>query len=155
MHLIAILLFMAVLPLASIAIEALAFPGPPLFALVGKWFVFWGVGLRLITAGLKQVLDPSFTAQRIFKLADPAANRIVVEIGHGNLAMGAIAILSLAFPAWVAAAALAGCLFYLLAGLQHVRNTDRTGPENAALYSDLAMAAVLAIYLAWWGLKAA
>lgn len=149
MQLMAVILFMAVLPLASIAIEALAFPGAPMLALVGKWFVFWGVGLRLFTAGIKQLIDPSFTAQRIFKLTDPAANRIVVELGHGNIAIGAIAILSLLFPGWVMAAAVAGGLFYFMAGIQHVFNKDRTGLENTALVSDLSMAAVLAAYVAW------
>jgi hypothetical protein len=32
--------------------------------LVGKWFVFWAaVGVRLGLAGLRQILQPSFTAE--------------------------------------------------------------------------------------------
>ena len=149
MQLLAILLFMVVLPVASILIEMVAFPGLPLFALVGKWFVFWGAGLRLFTAGIKQVLDPGFTAQKIFKLTDEGANKLVVEIAYGNLAIGALAIATLLFPAWVTPAALVAGLFYLLAGLQHVFNTERSSLENAALYSDLGMAVVLGAYLAW------
>lgn len=148
MQLLAIVLFMVVLPVASTLIEAFAFPGMPWLALVGKWFVFWGAGLRLFTAGIKQMLDPGFTAQRIFKLTDSGANKLVMEIGFGNLAIGALAILSIAFPAWVTPAAFVACIFYFLAGIQHVLNTARAPMENAALYSDLGMAAVLAAYLA-------
>lgn len=153
MQKIAILLFMAVLPLVSILLEAMAFPGTPWLALVGKWFVFWGVGLRLLTAGIKQVVDPSFTA-RLFKIADPSADKIVVELGFANIAIGTLAVLSIVFPAWVPAAAFAGFVFYALAGIQHVLNRDRSDAENAALASDLVMAAVLAVYLAWLAAQA-
>jgi hypothetical protein len=37
-------------------------------ALAGKWFIFWAVGLRLFIAGLRQVINPSFTAKDIFHI---------------------------------------------------------------------------------------
>ncbi|WP_457093671.1 DUF6790 family protein [Microvirga sp. P5_D2] len=89
-----------VFPLVSIIVELLlgnhAAP-----ELVAKWFVFWAVGVRLFTAGLRQVLQPSFTAKAIFNIGHPTAEKLVTEIGVGNLAMGSIAVLSLAFPNWV------------------------------------------------------
>ena len=33
--------------------------------LVGRWFVFWAVGVRLSLAGLRQFLQPAFTARQI------------------------------------------------------------------------------------------
>ena len=36
--------------------------GGGLMPLVGKWFVFWAVGARLFIAGIRQVIQPAFTA---------------------------------------------------------------------------------------------
>ena len=55
------------LPLLSILIEWLCIngSGDPV-ALIGKWFVFWAVGVRLLLASSRQVAQPAFTAQTIF-----------------------------------------------------------------------------------------
>ena len=42
---------MVVLPVVSIVIEWLSVPGADLIPLIGKWFVFWAVGVRLFAAG--------------------------------------------------------------------------------------------------------
>jgi hypothetical protein len=114
---------------------------------VGKWLVFWAVGCRLVAAGVKQVRDPAFTARDIFGIADPAAGKLVMEIGFGNLAIGAIGLVSLNRPGWTAAAAMAGCIYLGLAGLAHLRNRGRSRKQTIAMVSDLAVATVLAIYL--------
>ncbi len=98
------------------------------------------------------MLRPGFTAKRIFEIHDPEASKLVLEIGFGNLALGVPAIASLYFPAWVPALALAGCIFFGLAGIQHVRNKASIRAEIAAMVSDLGIAAVLVIYLLWHGL---
>ena len=36
--------------------------------LFSKWFIFSAVGLRLFLAGIKQIVDPAFTAKEIFHL---------------------------------------------------------------------------------------
>jgi hypothetical protein len=148
MYLGIILALMLVLPVGSVAVERLAVPESALLPLVGKWFVFWAVGCRLFAAGVRQVLSPDFTARGIFGIGDPAAGRLVVEIGFGNLAMGAIALVSLVRPGWTAAAAMAGCIYLGLAGLAHLRNRGRNRAETIAMASDLWVAAVLAAYLA-------
>jgi len=53
----------------------------------------------------------------------------------------------------VVPAAVAGLVFYLLAGVGHLLRPGRSRNENIAMLSDLALAAVLAIYLlaAWLG----
>lgn len=106
-----------------------------------------GVGWRLVAAGVFQLFRPSFTARNIFEIEDPNAHKLVYEIGFGNLAIGITAIASLYFPEWIPAAALAGAIFYLLAGVQHVRNHPTTAPEIAAMVSDLGIAAILIVYL--------
>jgi len=56
---------MFVLPLASIAIEAAIHQASMLW-LIGKWFVFWGVGARLLLAGVRQYFQPAFTVCSTF-----------------------------------------------------------------------------------------
>jgi hypothetical protein len=47
----------------------------------------------------------------------------------------------------VPALALAGAIFFGLAGIQHVRNKASSRAEIAAMVSDLGLAAVLIVYL--------
>ena len=52
MYLSTVRALMAVLPIGSIGAEHLYFHRPePIMLLVGKWFVFWGAGIRLFLAG--------------------------------------------------------------------------------------------------------
>ncbi|MET0743678.1 MAG: hypothetical protein ABWY78_09935 [Microvirga sp.] len=142
---------MGVLPIGSILAEWLLFPGgagaAALVPLVGKWFVFWAAGVRLFLAGLRQIADPAFTAQTIFRIADPGAGVIVQELGFANVAIGILGIVSFLHGAWIVPAALAGCVFLGLAGGRHVLNANRTRTETIALVSDLWIAAVLAAFL--------
>jgi len=147
MQMIAIILFMVALPIVSIGIDV-GTAGTPMIIALGKWFVFWGVGWRLATAAIRQAMNPLFTAKAIFEIEDPRASKLVLEIAFGNFALGATSIASLCFPAWVPATAMAGAIFYGLAGFQHIKNKATTSAEIAAMVSDLGIAAILAIYLA-------
>lgn len=154
MYLAAIVLLMGVLPAGSIIVElALSHGGADLLALVGKWFVFWACGIRLLLAGLKQVADPGFTAKAIFGIEDKAAEVIVRELGFGNLSIGLLGSLTLWQPAWIVPAAIAAGLFYGLAGLQHLLKDGRNAKENIAMVSDLLLFALLAIFLAGVSLR--
>lgn len=144
MYLAAIVLLMAVLPLASTAMDAMLGGGPPV-ALAGKWFVFWAVGVRLGLAGLKQVAQPGFTAGTIFGIKDARAHVIVQELGFANLCFGLLGLLSLVWPAFLLPAAVAGGLFYLLAGVKHLTRSERNRTETIAMVSDLAIAVLLAV----------
>ncbi len=146
MQLFAIIAFMIVLPIASILVE-LSGSNAEILPAVGKWFVFWGIGARLATAGIKQMITPEFTAKQIFEIEDPAAAKIVTELGFGNVAISLIALLSLQFPGWLASSALAGAVFFGLAGIQHIRNRHMNRLEAFAMISDLFIAAILLIYL--------
>ena len=48
MYLVIVTLLMLVLPVGSIAAEYFSGGAAPLMLLVGKWFVFWSVGVRLL-----------------------------------------------------------------------------------------------------------
>ena len=149
MYLAMIILLMGALPIASIAVEFAVRGGADIMSLIGKWFVFWPVGLRLILAGLRQVADPKFTAGTIFGVKDQAALTIVQELGFGNLAIGTLGrYRSFIGREWIVPAALAGGLFYGLAGVKHALRHDRNAIENIATASDLFIFVVLAGYLA-------
>ena len=99
MYFIFVALFLFVLPAISVVVEALLRGGSgDLILLVGEWFVFWGVGVRLFIAGVRQVAQPRFTAESIFQVKDRGALAIVREVGFANLAMGALGLLTLAKP---------------------------------------------------------
>ncbi len=150
MYLANIIAFMLVLPALAVAIEALWFPGAtPLIELIGKWFTFFIVGLRLFIGGVSQVVRPEFTASNILGVKDTRANVLVRELGFGNLSIGTLGLLSLAFPAFRIPAAVAGALFLGLAGLGHVFRDNKNRKEQMALISDLLAAVLLAAFVAW------
>jgi hypothetical protein len=137
-----------VLPLVSIVVEYISRPELGIIFLMGKWFVFWGIGVRLLFAGLMQATRPSFTASTILGVKDPDAGKIVVELGYANIAMGLLGVLSLIISsAWIVPAGLAGGLFLGMAGLKHVTNAQRNTKENVALATDLIVFVMVAIYL--------
>ena len=142
-----ILLVMLVLPAVSVVVEFVLTQGAAgWLTLIGKWVVFWGVGIRLLVAGLRQVIRPGLTAE-LLGVKDASANVLVRELGFGNLAIGATGALTLTLPNWTLAAAMCGGLFYGFAGLQHVFSKHRTSEENWAMVSDIAIAVVLAVFV--------
>lgn len=108
MYLGMITLTMLILPLLSIGGEYALAPDADLAFLIGKWFVFWAMGVRLMLAGLRQILDPAFTAKTIFKIKDPDARKVVVELGFGNVAIALLGLLSVYRTDWVTPALSSG-----------------------------------------------
>ena len=155
MYFVIVVGLMFVLPIVSIAVECLRplgegsvwLPGGDFLGLVGKWFVFWAVGVRLAIAALRQIVKPELTTRDILGISDPAAGKVARELGFANLSIGLIALLSLIWPDWVLPAAIAGGLFFGLAGAEHVRHTNRSPRENLAMVSDLAIFLVLLAFV--------
>ncbi len=148
LYLISVLLFMLILPVIFISKELTSGDGRyDLIAASGKWFVFWGVGLRLITAGMRQVMKPEFTTKEIFHLNDMRAAVIVKELGLANICFGLTAMISLFIPGWRPAAAFAGGLYFGLAGVQHIIKKPVSENEIIAMVSDIFITIVLAGYL--------
>ena len=113
--------------------------------LVGKWFVFWASGVRLLLAGLRQAASPAFTAKTIFEIDEPKAFAVVRELGFANIAMGLLGVSVLLRPDWLLPAAIATGLYYLFAGALHVLQPTRNRIETWAMVSDLGIFLVLAI----------
>ncbi|MGA3157258.1 MAG: DUF6790 family protein [Steroidobacteraceae bacterium] len=112
-------------------------------ATTAKWFVFWAVGLRLLLAGLRQIIQPRYTAETILGIKDPDAMLVVRELGFANTAFGVIGVVSIATHTWILPTATAGAIFYGLAGVNHLPHKHRNKLENVAMLSDLFVAAVL------------
>lgn len=148
MYFASVILLMLVLPLASVAIDAVR-PGSAVgdMHLIGKWFVFWAAGVRLFIAGVRQVLQPKFTAEEIFEIHDSASFPIVRELGFANLSMGVLATCSIFRAGWIVPAALVGGLYYGLAGLGHIFHKNKNAKEYVAMISDGLVFLVLLIFL--------
>jgi hypothetical protein len=137
MYFFSVALLLLILPAASVAIEAALYPRAfGLIFLIGKWLVFWAVGIRLFLAGARQVIQPQFTAEKIFNIYDQSSLPIVREVGFGNLSMGLLGICSIFRPGWVVPAAIAGGLYYGLAGIGHAMQKTRNAKKNMAMLSD-------------------
>jgi hypothetical protein len=111
-YFVVVILLLLVLPVASIALETALSPhAVSRLLLVGKWFVFWAAGVPLFIAGLRQVIQPRFTAEEIFDIRDSSSFVIVRELGFANLSMGTLAIASPFHNDWIVPAAIVGGLY--------------------------------------------
>ena len=66
-------------PAGSILIEW-SLDQSSLLWLIGKWFVFWAVGVRLLLAGVRQYFQPAFTAKDILGIESPDVFVLVREL---------------------------------------------------------------------------
>jgi len=152
MYIVLVILVMFVCPALSVAIEAVALRhAVSIFALTAKWFVFWVVGIRLFTAGVRQVLQPAFTAREIFEIQSTESYPIVREVGFGNLSMGTLGVCSLYHPGLTLSAALVGGLYYGLAGLLHLLRRGKNAAEQTTTISDaFAFLVLLVVVVRGW-----
>ena len=146
LYLISVSLFMLILPVISITIESTR--NTVSIVLAGKWFVFWGIGMRLLTAGLRQSIKPAFTAQGIFRLQYTESHILVRELGFANICFGLAGILSLWIPEWRTAAGFTGGLYMGIAGVMHIVKKPATPNEWVALISDVFIFLAMAGYIA-------
>jgi len=145
-----VVILMLAAPVGSVVIEhSLVYSAAPTMALIGKWFVFWAVGVRLALAGLRQFFDPRFTSEQIFEISGDDALPLVRELGIANFAAGTVGILSLARPDFVLPSAIAATIFYGVAGFGHAAQRKRNVRETFAMATDLFALAVLAAFSAY------
>lgn len=138
---------MFVLPAIAVFIEARR-KQEHILELVGKWFIFFGVGVRLLVAGLTQIFVPSFTVDLL--QADSSVLILVQELGFTNLLLAGIALLSLFKPNYRVIGT-AGAFYMGFAGILHLSraSSDMTSRETIALWSDLWICLVAIVYLAY------
>jgi hypothetical protein len=150
MYVVTVLLLCVVLPVgAAVAEHALAAAAAPWLLLLGKWFVFWSGGIRLLLAGGRQLAQPRFTARDIFGIESDDALPLVQELGIANLAAGVVGTLSLAFPVFLLPMAIVGAVFYGGAGLRHALGERHGFNQTLAMATDLLVGAILVIFVVW------
>lgn len=143
-----VLLFFVAVPLSGILVELLLIGTSETFvAIAFKWFLFSGVGLRLGGAGIKQVMQPQFTAKEIFNIEGDGATPVVRELGFANVCFSALAVISFFVSSFRIPAAITGGLYFGLAGLLHVFKPKDSGKEIFAMVSDFYIFFVLLILL--------
>jgi hypothetical protein len=148
MYVAVVVLTMVVLPIISVLIQHAQSPVESLAVLTGRWFVFWGVGVRLGLAGLRQIVQPSFTARTIFQMTNDEALPLVRELGIANAGTALVALLSIVAPSFVLPASISAALFFGAAGVTHLAGRDRSRHETIAMVSDIFIAVVLVVCVA-------
>lgn len=150
MYIALVLLQTLILPLISGGIHLAVSGGDPA-VVFGIWWAFWGVGSRLLVAGISQVVNPARTAQGILGIEDAGAELVVHELGYANLSMGLIAMVSAgaalcgADGVWGIVGAAPGAVFLGLAGLRHVAKRGKNRDETVATWTDLLVFAMVAV----------
>jgi len=132
------------LPIISGIVELAVAGGDPVLVF-GKWWVFWGVGTRLLVAGIAQVSGKGPTTE-ILGAAAPTVpeKQLVRELGMANIGMGLAGLLALV-PGWALPAGLAGGLFLLIAGVMHVPKRGKNAQEALATWTDLVVGLVVVV----------
>jgi hypothetical protein len=145
-YFIGVILQTVVLPALSGAIEVVTVGGDPI-EVFGRWWVFWGVGTRLLVAGVVQLVRPGTTARILGSgEATPAELQTARELSTANIGMGLAGLLAL-IPAWAAPAGAAGGVFLLAAGLMHVRKKGKNPQETLATWTDLLVGVVVVVFV--------
>jgi hypothetical protein len=148
MYFVVVLLLLLILPVTSVLMEsARSHHTLSLLFLTGRWFVFWSVGIRLFLAGIRQVIQPKFTAEEIFNIHDPASFAIVREVGCANLSIGLLGISTLFRANWIIPAAIVGGLYYGFAGVLHILQKNKNAKELIAMISDEFIFVILLVFV--------
>jgi len=146
-YIIIVLLLMLVLSALSV-VKEWYFLGSDagLFLLIGKWFVFWGVAIRLTSARARQAMNPKYTAETILGLETSEPRVVVRKLGCANIAIGTGEFASILAHQWRTPAVVAGAIFYGLAGDNHLVAKNRNRLQNVAALSDLLACSILCVY---------
>jgi hypothetical protein len=142
-----VLLLMVLFPIVSILLDFfLLKSSTDMFLLIGKWFVFWAVGIRQLFAGLRQSIQPQFTLEKIFGIKNHESLIIVQELGFANVSMGLLGILSIINNEWILPSAIISGLYFGTAGIRHIIRNDKNSIEIIAMLSDLFLFTILLIF---------
>ena len=148
-YFILVILQTIILPIVSGVIELVVVGGDPVLVF-GKWWVFWGVGTRLLVAGVAQLSGKGPTSA-ILGAAAPSIQetQLTRELGMANLTIGLAGLLALV-PGWALPAGFAGGIYLLIAGIMHLPKKGKNPQESLATWTDLlvgVVVVVLAVYV--------
>ena len=133
-----IILLIFILPIGGTFIEKNVLnSNKDLLTLFAKWFVFSTIGIRLFSAGLRQIFNPQFTVEKIFNLTSKENQILVRELGFASCCVGLLGVLSIFSNQFLISAAITGGLYLGLAGVYHLIKKPVTINEKIAMISDL------------------
>lgn len=144
-YIILVLLQTVVLPLASSIIHLSVYGSDNVLLVLGIWWGFWGVGTRLLVAGISQLANPGRTAKGILGVDGPGAEQIVQELSFANLSFGVIATATSLIPSMGLLGALPGALYLGFAGARHVTKPGKNLQEHVATWTDLLVCVMVAL----------
>jgi hypothetical protein len=146
-HFIQAFAIMILLPVICILIDYYSDRKKEKLFLIAKWVLFWSVGIRSFTAGLVQLLNPSYTAEVIFHLSGSEFYIFIRELGVANIAIGLAAIISYKLNNWRVPVAFISLIFNLFLSINHIINFQAGFNQAVSLTGDLLIVIVLSIFL--------
>jgi hypothetical protein len=112
-----------------------------------KWFIFWGLGIRLFFKGVKLASTPRFTGLSLSSFKNRDSYLLLLELGFANMALGSMGILSVINDQWRLIAAIVGAIYFGLADMLRLLNKPGGRHELVALIYNVAVFAGLVGYL--------
>jgi hypothetical protein len=115
---------LTVLPITAALIEFRIDQVPPNATNYWKWFIFWGLGIRLFFKGIRLA-------------STPQSHLTLLELGFANMALGAMGILSLINDQWRLIAAIAGAIYFGLTDMLRLLKKTNSRHERVALVYNI------------------
>jgi hypothetical protein len=137
----------AVLPIAAAALESRADQQALSWPIYWKWFIFWGVGIRLFFKGVKLASTPQFTGLSLSSFKNRESYLLLLELGFANMALGSMGILSVINDQWRLIAAIAGAIYFGLADMLRLLKKPAGRHELVALVYNLLVFVGLVAYM--------
>ena len=135
----------AVLPITAALIESRIDQVPLNYANYWKWFIFWGVGIRLFFKGVRLASTPQMTGLSVSSFRSRESYLLLLELGFANMALGSMGILSVINDQWRLIAAIAGAIYFGLADmLRLLKKTDGRHERVALIYNILVFLGLVA-----------
>jgi hypothetical protein len=137
----------AVLPIAAAALESRTDQLALSWPIYWKWFIFWGVGIRLFFKGVKLASTPQFTGLSLSSFKNRESYLLLLELGFANMALGSMGILSVINDQWRLIAAIAGAIYFGLADMLRLLKKPTGRQELVALVYNVLVFVGLVAYM--------
>ena len=137
----------AVMPIAAATLESRIDHVVLDWPIFWKWFLFWGLGIRLFFKGVKLASTPQSTGLSLSSFKSRDSYLLLLELGFANMALGAMGILSVINDQWRLIAAIAGAIYFGLSDMLRLVKKPGDRHELVALGYNLLAFAGLVAYL--------
>ncbi len=135
------------MPLCSIIIELIYKKDSPDPGLIGKWFIFWGLGVYLLASGIVHMVRPLADLNRFYGSKDQVARGMVRKLGIAKITMGVAGILSLFNGQLLEITALMTVVYFGMTTLWYFLRKADPAYEAFTLVSDLMLFSTSLLFL--------